>query len=54
MSFFSERDTGKIALLFTFLPNKVETREVLKTYSPIKDKEWFCSILKCKIDLGKL
>lgn len=54
MSFFSERDTGKIALLFTLLPNKVETREVLKAYSPIKDKEWFYSVLKGKIDLWKL
>lgn len=51
MSVFTERDTDKIALLFTLLPNKVETREVHKAYLPIKDKEWFCSVLKYKVHL---
>ena len=51
---FPEGDTGQISLLFTLLPNKVETSKVPKASSPIKDKERLRSILKYKIDLWKL
>lgn len=49
---FPKRDTGQNFLLFTVVSNNVETREVLKAYSPIT--EWLYSGLKCKIRLWKL
>lgn len=51
---FPEGDTGQISLLFTLLPNKVETSKVPKASSPVKGKERLCGVLKCKIDPWKL
>lgn len=48
---FPKTDIGQNFLLLTVVSNNVETREVLKAYSPIT--EWLYSGLRCKIRLLK-